>query len=231
MSSDLVAAFFGARGQGKSTQAKALLEVQDPRRLLVFDPMDEYGPFADRVSSLGELLARVRAGGSFRLRYVPPPILGLEKKDGALIRTRFNTLCAIAYQAGELLLLADELQLVTAAGYAPPAWRQCTSTGRHVGLAIVGISQRPALIDKGLFSNATTVSTCRLNFEDDVQTMARVLGVSAERIRTLPRFRYIARDMTTGEVLEDDTEPAGSRRRASGSQKKTSTRRRGRPGP
>lgn len=202
--SDLVAAFFGARGQGKSTLAKALLAHLAPRRLLIFDPMDEYDGQAERVAELRALLARVRAERSFGLRYVPPSILNEQ------LAARFDALCSIAYDARDVCLLVEELQLVTRPSWAPPAWAECTLRGRHRGVAIVGLSQRPALVDKNFLGNCTRVSTCRLNFEDDVLTLARLLGVPRERVAALARWHWISRDMDTGQVSEGVTLAPGA---------------------
>jgi hypothetical protein len=212
---DLVVAFFGARGQGKSTQAKQYLALHRPARLLIWDTMNEYGAHAERVESLSQILARARAGRMFGLRYVPPA------GSDAQLAARFDAFCAIAYELGELLLLVEELQRVTKPSWAPPAWSDCTLRGRHRGLSIFGLSQRPASVDKNFFTNCSTVSSCRLNFSADVACIAGVLGVERDRIVALPRYRYIARDMTTGAVTEGSTVPPegakaprrGSRRR------------------
>lgn len=196
---DLVAALFGARGQGKSTQAKFLIASRRPARLLIFDPMAEYAAHGVLCSTLAELNAKARAGASFALRYVPAR--GTEKATVA----RFDALCSIAYDLGGLTLLCEELQLVTRPAWAPPAWSDCTLRGRHRGLSIIGLSQRPASVDKNFLSNCSMVSTGRLNFEDDVLCMARMLGVARERVLNLPTFAFLARDMGSGVVTAGDT--------------------------
>lgn len=200
-SADLVAAFFGARGQGKSTQAKHYLAVTAPRRLLICDPMDEYGAIARRVESLAQLELLTRRTPEFQLRYVIPT--GTPKQTFA----RFNAFCAIGFERGDLTLLVEELQLVTLPSWGPPAWSQCTLRGRHRRIRLIGLAQRPASVDKNFLSQCTAISTCRLSFGDDVDYMARTLGVPRDRIFGLPRYRYLARDMDTGAVIEADTAP------------------------
>lgn len=200
---DLVAAFFGARGQGKSSQAKEYLERNRPARLLIFDPMDEYGAFAARAPSFAELHKR-SSEGAFALRYVPK----LPASQAAL-DAWFDAFCSIAWERGNLDMLVDELQLVTRPSWAPPAWRACITLGRHQRIRVLALSPRPALIDKSFFSACTAISTCRLNFDDDIATMANVLRVPRERVGALKQFQFIARDMNTGDVFQSDTVPAG----------------------
>jgi hypothetical protein len=215
--SDLVAGFFGARGQGKTSQVREYLEATRPARILAFDPMRQF-PELELTPSLEQLLERLQAAGSgaFAYRYAPP----IETVREVLVQ-RFEAFCQVAYAFGRLDLVVDELGLVTRPSWSPPKWKMCTLTGRHVGLRILATAQRPALVDKDFFSNCTAVSTCRLNFADDVAVMSNVLGVDRARILGLAQFQYIARDMSTGQVEEGRTRPpapARPRRRA-GSQK------------
>lgn len=195
--SDLVAFLCGARGQGKTTQAKYYLAARRPARLLIFDPMAEYA--GTRCSTLAELHRAARAAPEFALRYVPPR--GTDRETKA----RFDALCSIAYELGDLTLLAEELQLVTAPSWAPPAWADCTLRGRHRRLSIIGLSQRPASVDKNFLSNCSVVSTGRLNYDDDVACMARMLGVPRERVLNLAPFAFLARDMGSGVVTQGTT--------------------------
>jgi hypothetical protein len=72
-----------------------------------------------------------------------------------------------------------------------------TLAGRSEALTIYGTSQRPACIDKNFFSNCTRIRSGRLNFEDDIKTMARVLKVKPDQVDSLLPLQYIERDMNT----------------------------------
>jgi len=47
------------------------------------------------------------------------------------------------------------------------------------------------------FGNASHVRTGRLSYANDMRTMANVLSVDIENIRTLPELAWIERDMRT----------------------------------
>lgn len=199
-------ALFGARGSGKSTAAKAFL-AKHGGSAIVWDTMDEYDAHARTVGSLVELLtaagAARAAGAPFMLRYVP-------RGTDAELTLRFEAFCKAAYALGELVLVVEELQRVTRPSWAPASWSDCTLRGRHRQVGIIGISQRPASVDKNFFSNATVVRSGRLNFADDVSCMANVLQVPAARIGALLPFHYIERNMLTGEVTEGELAPASA---------------------
>ncbi len=195
-----MAAFFGARRQGKSRQVKAYLEAARPSRLIVWDYMDEYGAAAELVATLVELYARARSSEAFALRYRPGSCS--EEK----LAERFDTFCAIALELGNVTMVCEELQRVTRPSWAPAAWADCLLLGGHRRLRILAVSPRPALVDKNLYSSANVISTCRLNFEDDIARLANTLGVDREVIARIPPYHYAARDMVTGETFHGTTD-------------------------
>lgn len=183
---------FGARGSGKSRKAKQFLSDERPARVLVWDTMDEYNDHAQAVPSLSVMLGR-SAAPAFALRYVPR---GTDRELAA----RFGAFCALAYARGDLVLVVEELQRVTAPSWAPAEWSDCTLRGRHRRLAIIGISQRPANVDKNFFSMATFLSTGRLAFPADRRAMAEVLDVPLADVNALTGYDWIGRDMLTGRL-------------------------------
>ncbi len=147
----------------------------------------------------------MRLGGRrYALRYVPPLRPGNDE-DMKALAARFDGFCSIAADTGDLAMVADELHLVTTASWAPPAWRRCLTLGGHWGVRVIAVSHRPAQVDKVFFSLANLVSTCRLNFDEDVSTLASILGVPRAEIAALRPYSFIARDMVSGDVLRGIT--------------------------
>lgn len=194
MSIDLVAGIFGARGSGKSHTAKQFLLTKPPRVLIV-DPMDEFGDHARRCDTLPEVV-KLSAEKSFALRYVPR----IENVPADVLREVFCSLCAIAWARGDLVFMVDEGQLFTRAQAAPADWSNLTLRGRHRAIRIFCLSQRPAHIDKDFFSNATFVRSGRLNFADDIATMANALRVPAAVVSSLIGREWIGRDLLNGNL-------------------------------
>lgn len=184
----VIVAVMGASGSGKGVYIKQKIRQAKPKRLMVFDPMGEYGEFCTIVKTMAEVLAAVK-NKHFRIALKP---------DSAKINEQFDLFCKIAYAVGDCWLVVDELALVTKASYAPPAWADVSMRGRHRGLTVIGASQRPASIDKHFFGNSTIIRTGRLNFEADIKTLANVLRVTANEISDLQPLEYIERNMLTG---------------------------------
>lgn len=175
-----IEAYIGASGSGKGLSIKRRLLELRPARLLIWDPRDEYAAHAAAVRELPALVRQVaQAGpaGPFRLRYVPGGQVKLPEA--------FGVVCRLAFGAGQLVLLAEELSDVTTPSHAPPAWRQITTQGRHKALHVLGAAQRPSLIDKTFLANCTRIRCGTLGYDVDRRRMAVELDCRPELVQAL----------------------------------------------
>ena len=65
-----IVALMGASGSGKSARARELLREWRPSRLIIVDPMDEYGEFARKCVNIPALVYEMKRG-VMKVRYVP----------------------------------------------------------------------------------------------------------------------------------------------------------------
>lgn len=185
-----IEAYIGASGSGKGVSINRRLAELAPVRLLIWDPRDEYAKQAPAVRSLPDLVAAFRKAGAgpIRVRYVPGSALKLADA--------FGLVCALAFEAGALCFLAEELSDVTTPGFAPAPWRRITTQGRHRGLQVLGAAQRPSLIDKTFLGNCTRVRCFQLGYEADRRAMARELDCPDDALGLL-----LTDDTATGVVI------------------------------
>lgn len=186
-----IVAVMGGSGSGKSTYIKREIERTKPKRLIIFDVMHEYHSLGDVVTTCSGLVSQIKKK-SFAV------VFFASSKN---IQEQFDFVCKVAFAAGDLTLVVEELNRVTQPNRAPPHWQDCTSRGRHKGMSIYGASQRPAGVDKDFFSNATKIRTGRLNFDADIKTLANVLNVGRPDISNLKPLEYLERDMSGGDVV------------------------------
>lgn len=180
----------GRPGSGKSHFVKACLSADRPQRLIIFDPDGEYGALAHTVTSAQDF-ARIAQANRYAVAFVPSMLPDIAQEQ-------FEYVCKVAFEiaaAGRpVTLAADELQQVTTPSKAPPWWAACVRRGRKYGMTVYGAAQRPAEIDKTIYSNATTIRTGGLLFADDQQVIARALGVPAADVAALSGHQWIMRD-------------------------------------
>ncbi|WP_310611651.1 hypothetical protein [Limnohabitans sp.] len=191
-------AVIGASGSGKGLWIKAQLTKLKPKRLVVWDFMDEYGAFAQRVSTLDELRRAMIAAksGPLAVRYVSR---GAGEKA---MRKEFEVLCELVYAWGQCVYIAEELSNVTTPGWAPTAWRKMTTSGRHAAVHIIGTTQTPALVDKTFLANCTLVHVSALRIDKHREYVANNIDVDVSRIKDLKPLEWIERDFDAGVLRE-----------------------------
>lgn len=208
-----IGGIFGASGSGKSSLQKLeLLELQ-PSRLMVWDPKREYRAFGVPVATLRDVVKVVRRSGPFKVVFHP-------ERTRKAMKKQFDGFCTIADRLGDpelggspLWVVADELADVTEPGWAPEGWERLTRQGRHAGLTIRGLSQRPADIDKSFYGNLTDIAVFRQNAEGDVDRLAKILRVDKSTIGELKQLEWLERNLKTGELSpKKNLTPADLRR-------------------
>lgn len=186
--------YIGITGSGKGVSVNARLAELKPPRLLIWDPRNEYGKWAPKYDSLPGLAgAFVHAKkGPVRARYVHGSQVPLEDA--------FAFVCRLAFQAGDLLFAAEELSDVTRASWAPPDWKRIITQGRHQGLHVFGMAQRPALIDKNILGNATYVRCFMLGYANDRRVMGEELDVDRVAMKNLRTSEEVRGDWLHTEI-------------------------------
>lgn len=208
----LILAALGARGTGKSAWTKQQLERMRPKRLAVWDLMQEYADL-QAFTDLGAFIRALRAP-AFRVAFRP-------SRDDAERERQFELWCRAMLQAGRLVAVVEELAFVTKPNRAPAAWREMTLLGRHEQhrLSIIGTSQRPASIDKDFLANCDLVHCGRLAYRPDADKAGMVLGVPADELLRLADLAWIERragatDATRGALSFGPAKPAARRPKA-----------------
>lgn len=196
-----------ASGSGKGLWINAFLSREKPPRLVIWDYKNEYGEHAPRLVHSLETVrqAMIKAGaGPLRIRYKCKP--GTTSKQ---TQAEFEGLCRLVQAWQDCVFLAEELSNVTTPSWAPAAWREMTTGGRHEKVHIIGVAQNPALIDKTFLSNCTMLHIGPLREHRHRQTVARSMDVPIEKITALVKFQYIERDLDTKQVIEAWILPPG----------------------
>lgn len=199
-----IRAYIGATGSGKGVSIREHLRREKPKRIIIWDPLREYGEFARHEVNLSQAIARMGNPGAFAVAYCPGG-------DPGTYAAKFELLCRAAFAAGDCTFLVEELAEVTSPSYAPLAWKKCTTQGRHRGLRIIAASQRPAQVDKNFLGGCTYIRCFTLRYPADRQAMAGAMSVKQSEIDELntieteahTKITYIERDFRWGNTTKD----------------------------
>jgi hypothetical protein len=173
-----IRAIMGASGTGKSHYVKAA--IRKDRRLLIWDIEDEYPDIP--ALPLSALPAAFSGRRPCRARFVCAADLANRGRE-------FDLFCRIAFAAGNLRLVVEELRFVTTASRAPDGWSAITLRGRKRGIKTIGTSQRPAQIDKDFLGNCTLLRVGALEYPEDRKAVAPILRRSVDEIAALSGYQ------------------------------------------
>ena len=172
-----VRAYLGKTGGGKTTALLHDINTLNPARMIVWDYKHEYK--MQSFSCIDTLYDHVCENKTFQLSF---HVDQLNRENRA---RDFDFICDLAY-AARACLVVEELQFVTEASRAPDAWSRVCTTGRKVGMIVMGTSQRPARMDKDFLGNCSHITCCGLGYEDDAATVAKSLpGITPQQLMDL----------------------------------------------
>lgn len=170
----------GGSGTGKSAWVKQ--QIATAKRCIVWDITGEYARHGFlQINSATQLIAALKST-SARIAYVPASV------------SHFDLFCRAAYAWGRCTVVVEELADVTTPGKAPTGWGMIVRRGRHQGLTVYGVTQRPAESDKTIIGNATLTHCCKLKRDTDRAYMAREMGCDKKLLDALKPLEFIEAD-------------------------------------
>jgi hypothetical protein len=183
----------GAPGTGKSRAIVEWLRERRPSRLLIVDPDGEHSAFGF-ASRDPVALTKATQGARFAAVFSGTRAAPLGRAD-------FAWACKLAQARAPCVFVVDELADFVRAGESETPWGWIVRHGRKYGLEVVVGCQRPALLDKSLWSMATWIRSRRLNYAADHEAIGAALAVDRRDVAALAGFDWIARDCEAGKVL------------------------------
>lgn len=189
----------GGSGSGKSTKAKEM--TRTAKRVVAFDPMDEYEREGftrfTTIAGLGRHIAKNL--NNFRVCYVPPA-------NGEAASLHKLSLMLRDMQAGykqghhkaQLHLLIEEMNMCFGSNISQSldGFAFLCSRGRHYGINLIGISQRPNEVNTRFRGNLEHVFVFRLIDHVDIKSLASALGAEyAAKIKSLAPHDYFYRGL------------------------------------
>jgi hypothetical protein len=189
-------AIMGSTGSGKSLYVKTEILKKSHRRLAVWDYKREYAPpLVDLVTENIGAALQAMTQKQFRVAFRP--------SFNDKVRARqFDLFCKAVWHVKNTMCIVEELAMVTTPQRAPEGWKQLTTTGRSEGITIIGLSQRPAQVDKDFFDNCTEMHCGFLAGKRSRQVMAEELGVLESDIMALGPLQYIHKKVRTKEIKQ-----------------------------
>lgn len=187
-----ITGIWGRRGTGKSTCAKDLID--NTRRLIVYDPLFEYGQEKCAiVSSIEKMIIAIKKGWYTGFRIAYQPETGSNHVNNLAQICKYLLRVQQPYREemiNEKITLVIEEMSLSVPNQNRPELRNFLDTcniGRHYGIEIIGISQRPAEVHTTFRSNATDNYFFALGTAVDIDAAAKIIGKeNAQKLTLAP---------------------------------------------
>lgn len=187
---------WGRSGSGKSSYVKK--RIKRGRRIVIFDPLDEYG--REGFRSIGPSVDQVRGAmrrnwRGFRIAYVPPvgkEVQALSILSNLLLAAQGNFKNGTS-SAGITLVVEEMNTCFPVAGGAEKCrgFAEICSRGRHYGIEVLGVSQRIAEVATRFRGNCTETVVFPQKGPRDTKAAAAELGVNPARVTALTNLHYL----------------------------------------
>lgn len=181
----------GKSGSGKGLCVKGEIIKRWRGPILVWSPLEDSDNYTEVIKGIVcRTIAEVVSAIQHRHKRIV-----IRAGEAGDMKAQFDRFCRVAWELVGWMVIVEELSQVTKASWAPQSWKKLTTAGRHRGLTIVGICQRPAQVDKDFFGNCSTIRCYKVGFMADAKSMADVMFCTPQDILALEQFHYIERDV------------------------------------
>lgn len=176
----------GGSGTGKSASVKQ--EIKKQKRVIVYDPDDEYtAEGLIRFTSAKHLLANLAEFKKkpFKCCFVPNAASIKE------LNKAFDFFAAVTMAWGDCFAVAEEIADVTGTGKAVNHWGALVRRGRKYNIKIAAVTQRPAEADKTILTQAAIIRCHQLGRINDKKAVAAEMNIALSHINKLRPLDYI----------------------------------------
>lgn len=183
---------WGKRGSGKSTRAKMLIKGVD--RLVVYDPILEYGrENCQVVTTIKALLIAIRKGWQKGFRIAYQPGTGDDHVENVAQLCEYLTAVQEPYfndkDNRKIVFVIEEMSLSVPNRNDPRLQKilNMCNIGRHYGIEIIGISQRLAEVHTTFRANTYDNYFFGLANATDIEAAAKIINKeNAQRLLSVP---------------------------------------------
>ncbi|MBX2986495.1 MAG: ATP-binding protein [Bdellovibrionaceae bacterium] len=164
----------------------------------MLDPVRDWtdGEIITSFNALAEKLINLKKENQkkFRLIFRFDP-------DSENIETVFNEVLRLAFHFKNLQVVIDEIQLFSSPHFLPNYLKNLLFIGRHHGISLVCITQRPGQLNKSILAQSLHVFVGQLHEKNDLRVISDFIFLPPEKIINLPKGRFF--HFSPGEKIQE----------------------------
>ena len=179
-------AILGTRGCGKTTLSRKIQSAW-PRQVII-DPVAEYsdGIVVSNFSAFSEQLKKFEAENQKKFRLIVRPDPEIEDHAAFL-----NAVLRVCFHFRNIQVVIEEVQYFTTPHELPTQLRNCLFMGRHQGLSLVFVTQRPGALNKNILSQCKHVFAGMIHEKNDLVYLESIFHEQARNLPNIPKGIFL----------------------------------------
>jgi len=185
----LIKLIFGKRGSGKTVLAQSL--IKDQARWLVYDTLGEYetGVIVEDLPTLKSFWKEVY-WQKFKIIYQPLDPEG-----------EFDTICELVWECQNMTFLVEEVDRYSRPLAMSLPMKEVVQRGRHRSIELIGVTQRPHIVDRLITSQAKEMFIFSTTEPRDIQYFKDTIGGNVEdKIVELKEYEFVHQQDKSNEL-------------------------------
>lgn len=175
----------GTRGTGKSTLARRISAMW-PRKIII-DPVEDWtdGKAFSNFNSFSNELINLKKENKkdFKLIFRFDPDCDNNEEV-------FNHVLRLAYHFKNVQVIIDEVQLFSSPHFASKYLKNNLFIGRHNGISMLPITQRPGQLNKNILAQSQHVFCGQLHEKNDLNVVSEFMNIPREEIINLKKGEF-----------------------------------------
>jgi DNA helicase HerA-like ATPase len=180
-------AILGTTGCGKTILSRTIQSAW-PKQVII-DPMSEFsdGEIFSDFSAFSKRMVELKKENAKKFRL----IFRFNPETTAADEAVFNGILRVCYYFGKIQIIIEEVQLLTTTSYIPDFLKNCLFRGRHEGISMIFVTQRPGQLNKNILSQCQHVFAGQLHDRNDLNYISNFLGEAADKLSNLTPGKFI----------------------------------------
>lgn len=178
---------FGMRNSGKTYLGNKIAELY-PRKIII-DPMAEYS--GDFITSDFNNFTKILKSEILEKKLEKYTVVFRFSPHVRATDKLFDAVMQVIFELGNCQVIIDEVQLFSNPHFLPHYLKNILMIGRHRGISLMAITQRPSQMHKGILAQSAHIFCGQLHEKNDIGHISDFINLEKSQLIRLGKRKFI----------------------------------------